>query len=84
LGLFRLSVSCFLAREDGNRDIGASLICRRKEPEKSDAPPRNKKLIAVERWLGWFVRDQCVLIPSTGRRPIVIKTAAEPHGVEAL
>jgi len=45
---------------------------------------RNKKLIAVECLLGWFVRDQCVLIPSNGRRPIVIKTAAEPHGVEAF
>ena len=46
--------------------------------------PRNKKLIAFECLFGWFVRDQRVLIPSNGRRPIVIKTAAEPHGVEAL
>jgi hypothetical protein len=49
-----------------------------------DIWPRNKKLIAFEGLFGWFDRDQRERIPSTGRRPIVIKTAAEPHGVEAL
>jgi hypothetical protein len=52
------------------------MAARKAELKKAD---RGHSLKA--RWRGHGQHER---IPSTGRRPIVIKTAAEPHGFEAL
>lgn len=49
-------------------------------------PQANGRDVARQRIkkLTEFLRSAWDRIPSTGRRPIVTKTAAEPNGVEAL
>jgi hypothetical protein len=50
-------------------------------PLSFSASAQKKPLPVCMKWCG---SGQPVSIPSNGRRPIVIKTAAEPHGVEAF
>jgi len=79
----KLDLPQLIRSEFKNEQRGKFVLCSELEQQGWTIEAHKKADRGHSLKARWRGHDQHERNPSTGRRPIVIKTAAEPHGAEA-